>query len=81
MKIPSKFLEYIYSDSYFTYSYYNWKYFGDEINLQWAPDHRQTCLSTTYIHTINSKLDVDMIITDDNNILITSINLKKEVSS
>lgn len=71
-------LEYSY-DKY--YIFYGKLYsYTTLFSLQWISDIDSKCLTITYIHRFMSKLDILMSIFNENNKLITSLNLEKDVS-
>lgn len=70
---------------YHTYGSYYGRYYSNESNatlfsLSWIPDIDHKCLTVSFIHRIDSRLDVDMSIFE-NNTVITQLRLEKNVST
>lgn len=64
------------SQSSFYYSNDNYNMF----TLHWTPEKEQTCFTITYLLAINSQLDIILNITSEDNTLMFSTELQKEVS-
>lgn len=71
-------LEYQYDNYYFLYGkLYD---YTTLFSLHWIPDTDSKCLTISYIHRVTSKLDILMSIFNENNTIITSLSLVKDVS-
>lgn len=72
-------LEYKYGKHYYDYQNDVDRIF---LTVLWKPVEKQTCLSITYYHNLDSDMDITMSISDVyNNTLITSTLLEKYVSN
>jgi len=75
-----KTLEYKYENHYYPYRKYD-DVHQTFLTVHWKPIKKQSCISITYFHNLDSDMEIIMSIFNENDTIITSPILSKHVST
>lgn len=73
-------LEYKYETHYYPYYRSDNNVHQTFLTVYWKPNKNQSCLSITYFHNLNSDMEIILSVSNENDTIIASPILEKNVS-